>query len=127
MEKLFIDYVDFEYCMRLKKNGYNIYQCNDAVIYHSVGNLVNWKIFGLNFYSTNHSPLRLYYRTRNRFYLRKLYLNDYKAFFKKDFKQVLKETLKIILVEHKKIEKLKMIIKGYWDFHKGVFGKYRKQ
>ena len=126
MEKLFIDYVDFEYCMRLKKKSYNVYQCNNAIIYHSVGNLVKWKLFGLNFYSTNHSPLRLYYRTRNRFYLRKLYLNDFKAFFKKDFKQLLKETLKIILVEHKKIEKLKMIIRGYWDYHKGVFGNYRK-
>lgn len=69
-DNLFIDYVDFEFCMRLKLKGYKILQNNSIVVKHSVGNLVKDNFLGFKFYTTNHPPLRLYYRTRNRFYLR---------------------------------------------------------
>jgi rhamnosyltransferase len=38
-EKLFIDYVDFEYCLRLRKMGFSIIQIGKANIYHQLGNL----------------------------------------------------------------------------------------
>ena len=69
---------------------------NDAIIHHSVGNLIKWKLTGFKFYSTNHSPLRLYYRTRNRFQVRYLYKKYYRSFFRSDMINLLKELLKII-------------------------------
>ena len=122
MEKLFIDYVDFEYCFRLQRNNYSIYINNNAIIYHSVGNLIKWKLIGFRFYSTNHSPLRLYYRTRNRFRLRSLYKKYYQSFFKSDMINLLKELLKVILVESNKMEKLKMTGLGYLHYKQNKFG-----
>ena len=123
LDKLFIDYVDFEYCMRLRKEGFQIYQCNSAILYHSVGNLTRWNILGINFYSTNHSPLRLYYRTRNRFYLRKLYFAYFREFFKHDMISFYKEILKVIIIESNKFKKLKMITKGYLHYRQNIFGR----
>lgn len=122
MEELFIDYVDFEYCFRLQRNNYSIYINNDAIIYHSVGNLIKWKLIGFRFYSTNHSPLRLYYRTRNRFRVKSLYKKYYRSFFRSDMINLLKELLKIILVESNKMEKLKMTGLGYLHYKQNKFG-----
>jgi len=122
MEELFIDYVDFEYCFRLQMNNYSIYINNDAIIYHSVGNLIKWKLIRFRFYSTNHSPLRLYYRTRNRFRLRFLYKKYYPGFFRSDMINLIKELLKIILVESNKMEKLKMTGLGYLHYKQNKFG-----
>ncbi len=122
MEELFIDYVDFEYCFRLQRNNYSIYINNDAIIYHSVGNLIKWKLIGFRFYSTNHSPLRLYYRTRNRFRVKSLYKKYYPSIFRSDMINLLKELLKVILVESYKMEKLKMTGLGYLHYKQNKFG-----
>lgn len=121
--KLFIDYVDFEFCFRLRRNGYNIYINNAAILSHSVGELKKWRLFGISYYSTNHSPIRLYYRTRNRFYIRNLYYKEFSTFFMHDLWSFIKEIVKIILVESNKFAKLKMIIRGYIDYQNDIFGK----
>lgn len=123
LNKLFIDYVDFEFCFRSRKKGYNIYINNAAILFHSVGELKKWRLFGISYYSTNHSPLRLYYRTRNRFFLKKLYNKAFPKFFKRDLLLFSKEIVKIIIAETDKFAKLKMIIRGYIDYRKNIFGK----
>jgi rhamnosyltransferase len=123
LNKLFIDYVDFEFCFRMKREGYNIYINNAATISHSVGELKKWRLFGISYYSTNHSPLRLYYRTRNRFYVRNIYHKEFTTFFMHDLWLFIKEIIKIIMVESTKFAKLKMIIRGYIDYQKNIFGK----
>ena len=35
VDKLFIDYVDFEYCLRLKKKGFKIYKLNNTYMQHN--------------------------------------------------------------------------------------------
>jgi len=125
-EDLFIDYVDFEYCFRLRKMNYKVLINNAAIVYHSVGVLKKWNILGFKFYSTNHSALRLYYRTRNRFYLRGIYGKQEQEFFTVDMKSFILEIIKIILVESEKIQKLKMIIRGLIDFKKNQLGKFQR-
>ena len=123
LNKLFIDYVDFEFCFRLRSKGYNIFINNAAILSHSVGELKKWRLFGISYYSTNHPPIRLYYRTRNRFYVRNLYYKEFTSFFMHDLWTFTKEIIKIILVESNKLEKLKMIIGGYKDYQRNIFGK----
>jgi len=115
--------VDFEFCFRLRRKGYNIYINNAAILTHSVGELKKWRLFGITYYSTNHSPIRLYYRTRNRFYVRNLYYKEFTKFFKNDLWSFIKVIVKIILVESNKFAKLKMIIRGYIDYQNNIFGK----
>ncbi|MDX1798213.1 MAG: glycosyltransferase [Candidatus Lokiarchaeia archaeon] len=125
-EKLFIDYLDFDLCFRIRESNYKIIKNPQVNIFHSVGQLKNWKIGPFNFFSTNHPPLRLYYRTRNRLYIRKIYRNQ-KKFFRKDIIKIVKEIVKIILVEVNKLEKLKMIVLGYRDFRKNKLGKFERK
>ena len=66
-EKLFIDYVDFEFCLRARSKGYLIIQAPKAVLRHRFGDISQRGLFGMNFYPTNHGFVRKYYNARNRF------------------------------------------------------------
>lgn len=122
-EKLFIDYVDFEYCLRLRKMGFSIIQIGKAKIYHQLGNLEKRKFIFMPIYVTHHSPERYYYRTRNRLYVAKKYIQTFPAFIFKDFLVFLNEFLKILLYEKQKMKKIRSILLGGTDF---LMGRYKK-
>lgn len=121
LDELFIDYVDYEFCFRLKKNGYRILVDSSIILFHNLGNVKKKKFLFWDFYPTFHSATRMYYRTRNRFYVRKVFKKD----FRKDLISFWKENIKIILFEDDKLEKITMIIRGYLDFKKGIKGKIK--
>jgi len=124
LEKLFIDYVDHEYCLRLRSQGHKIIMTNETYVYHILGNSEKKKFLFWNIYPTHHSPLRLYYRTRNRFYVNRTYKKYFPDYVKEDFKNQLIEFFYLLLGEKNLIRKIKMIIKGYSDYRKGNFGEY---
>lgn len=129
-EQLFIDYVDLDYCMKVKIAGYKILRINTVQLLHELGNateikLFTWlsrifswkpsisKKFGDMRYTTNHSPNRLYYLTRNQFY----YMNEYSQYI--DAKQM-KKGMKIgwivkLIFEKNRIAKFKAIKNGIKD------------
>lgn len=123
LEKLFIDYVDNEYCLRMRSFGYKILRLNSVYIYHELGNVKARKFLFIKVFPTNHSPHRWYYRTRNRFYVCKIYKNQFPDYIKFDKRVFIKEILKICLYEKNKIQKFKMIMYGYLDFKRNKFGK----
>lgn len=57
-EKLFIDGLDLEWCLRAKNKGYKIYQTCNTYLEHCLGNGSRDRI-------KSHSPLREYYIMRN--------------------------------------------------------------
>jgi rhamnosyltransferase len=122
-EKFFMDYVDHEYCLRLKKNHYKIIRINSAFCNHELGNLETRKILGLNIPVTNHSPQRLYYRTRNRLYVVSWYFKTFPFWVFIDIMRFFYETIIVILYESQKKEKIQMIFKGFNDFLQGKSGK----
>ncbi len=124
-EELFIDHVDHEYCLRLKKFGYKIYKTNEVVVFHKIGNAVQKSFIGFNFYALNHPPIRLYYRTRNRFYIDNTYKNIFPDYVKEDRKHMIREFIEILLSEKDLIDKIKMSFKGYLHYKKHVLGKYK--
>jgi rhamnosyltransferase len=124
LEKLFIDYVDFEYCLRLRKKGFTIIKVHNANIYHNLGSIQERNFLFRKISITDHSPLRLFYRTRNRFYVYKSYLKDFPVFVLKDLIVFLNELIKILVYEKNKIEKYKWILKGFIYFLKNKMGKY---
>jgi len=67
-EDLFIDYVDIEWCLRAKLNGYVCFGACNAQMLHSLGER---PITHLGRTHTSHSPLRQYYIFRNRVFLYK--------------------------------------------------------
>lgn len=122
LNKLFIDYVDFEYCLRLLKRGFEIWKVKDAFLYHNLGEIETRKFLFKDITVTNHSPLRYYYRTRNRFYLAKKYFFFFPLIILRDQIIFLNELVKILLYEDFKKDKVKMIFKGVIDFMKNKYG-----
>lgn len=110
-EKLFIDGVDRDFCIRAKRNGYLILKDYRAELLHELGNLKCRKVFGRTVYVTNHSPLRKYYMVRNVVYL------DRKHGEKRRFAVIVKNFTKTLLFEDKKIEKIRAMAKGIREGH----------
>lgn len=120
-EKLFIDGVDYEYCLRLRQQGYVIIQCHDAYIKHSpaetrVLNLMGYTVFKYGYAS----PQRYYYQARNLLYIFVRYKNFYILFI------WMYKLWKIIFLFDKKKIFIKFFIKGVNDYFHGRFGKIRK-
>ena len=121
-EKLFIDYVDHEFCLRLRMNRYKMIQVENAYLLHKLGNSQKKKVLFKEVNFTNHSYTRRYYITRNRIYVWGKYFKYYPKFIIGDIIAFLKEFIKIILFEENKKMKLKMINLGIKDNINSKYG-----
>lgn len=124
-EKLFIDCVDHDFCFRINKSGAKIIRIFDSILLHNLGDIKTKKIFSKNVSFSNHSYIRRYYITRNRFYIWGLYGQSFGEWVKQDKKAAIMDLFCIILFEKGKLLKIKMIIKGYNDFKKKCFGELK--
>ncbi len=70
---MFIDAVDSEYTLRMKKLGYEVLMGRNCDIKHGLGEERQGQLFGINRSYTFHSPLRVYYMARNAIFLVKRY------------------------------------------------------
>ncbi|MFH1194498.1 MAG: glycosyltransferase family 2 protein [bacterium] len=122
-EDYFIDYVDIEFCLRLRKNGYKILRVNDSFLKHNEGNIEEKLFFGKNIYLFNHNPLRWYYKIRNYFYLKREYMNLFPEYFLTENKNIRNNIIKVIFFEKQKLIKIRMMIKGYLHYKSNIFGK----
>ena len=124
-DSLFIDLVDTDFCMRLNEKGIKMIKIRDAVLYHSLGESKTIKGILGSFNTSNHSALRRYYMTRNRFYIWEKYKGLNSFTLNRDKKLFKKEFVKIILGEKDKVNKIKMVLRGYKDYKKGIKGKLK--
>jgi rhamnosyltransferase len=62
---LFIDCVDHDLCLRLRRRGWLILEACDVVMPHSIGAASVHRLLGLPVVCTHHSPARRYYQVRN--------------------------------------------------------------
>ena len=123
-EKLFIDLVDHDYCLRINSMGYKIIRVNSAILIHNLGESIQKKILGITITPTNHSALRRYYMSRNRKYIWNKYRGTFKEWVIKDKIRSLNEIVKIIAFEDEKLNKLKMIKSGLNDYKDKKWGCY---
>ncbi|RUT70405.1 glycosyltransferase family 2 protein [Flavobacterium cupreum] len=125
-EKLFIDYVDIEYCLKLKKEGYSIANLPNVLLQHELGDSKRTSFLFVKAIVTNHSSIRRYYITRNRLYVRNKYKDVSNTFAKIETRVFINDILKILMFESHKMSKIKSIIKGYLDYRNNCFGIYNK-
>lgn len=64
-EELFIDYVDTEFCQRVRRVGKAICYLPGYALDHEIGNPIQFSLFGKTYQAMNHSPVRYFYRYRN--------------------------------------------------------------
>lgn len=119
-EDFFIDGVDYEYCLRARKKGYKILQCNNAKLIHNPGITKIKNILGYKYKYGYMSPTRLYYQVRNLKEIAKEYNSNRARFI------ILIKYLKIILLFDNKKEFLNKFHEGIKDCKNGKFGKYEK-
>lgn len=118
-EDFFIDGVDYEYCIRARKAGYKILQCNNAKLNHNPG---IEKVKNLIFFEYKYgymSPTRMYYQVRNLSAI----VKEYKSL--RALAVIFIKFAKIILLFENKIEFLKMFKKGIIDFKNNNYGKLK--
>jgi rhamnosyltransferase len=120
-ETLYIDAVDTEFCLRARQSGLLILQ-SPAVLLHSLGRTTYHRVFGIRFGTTNHSPGRHYYITRNRMRLLARYVADWPWVWR-EIRGMLFDDAKIILVENNKWRKFRCMAAGAADALTGKFGK----
>lgn len=123
----FIDYVDHEYCLRLRQHGYRIVQANDAVLRHRLGVMTWHRFLHKRIKLGNHPPIRRYYSFRNRFHLHSRYGRDFPSCFRYFYREIAQEVAAVVFLETQAMEKLRMMLRGYLDYHRGVFGRFRER
>lgn len=111
--KMFIDGVDFEFCYRLKRKGWNIYRDNRVILTHEIGEIqirhfLFWKVI-----VKNHSSFRKYYIAKNIIYMAKKRKNIYLII--KSIFQEIKLVSIVFLYEKDKVNKISSICRGIKD------------
>lgn len=128
-DKLFIDMVDHDYCMKAHLLNFKIYYFKNIMVQHSLGNLFQRKnIFTKKIRKKiEHDPQRVYYITRNFLYTWKKYSNQ----FPKEFNLLktlnilfIHEITKILIYEDQKFKKIYAKFLGLFHFLIGKYGKY---
>jgi len=110
-ESMFIDSVDFEYCFRLRKNGYKVIQVSRVQLSHELGESQKRRFLFWKVDVNGHSAFRKYYIARNNVYYplkHRLWLHFIRGNLRNLWLLVL-----VTLYEDEKTEKRKAVLKGW--------------
>lgn len=117
----FMDFVDYEYCLRLRRNGFRIAVVRDSILDHEIGEQTSFNILGRKKFWADHAPWREYYMARNEtFTIWQHYPQlTIKAFVVYKFAH---HALGIVLLGKQKLACLKMMCRGFLDGRAGKLG-----
>lgn len=115
---MFIDFVDFDICAKLRAKGYKILRIYDTSILHELGDSRPVRILGKQYIVYNHSPLRLYYFYRNCEYFIQKHKDTGTVNKRAWKKNMLRHFILITIYEKKKNQKYRMILQGLCDVKK---------
>lgn len=119
-DDFFIDLVDDEYCLRIKRKGKEIVIVNPIVIEHHIGNGYITTPF-LHHRFVTHNALRHYYIVRNTLVL----IDEYpekRVFYRKQLRRRIK---RLCLYDwHDKWAKFKMCVRAYRDYKQGKMNQF---
>jgi rhamnosyltransferase len=124
-ENLFIDFVDTEYCFKSIKKGYTIIKFPGIFMRHEIGTVSQQRSFKNLKTSPRsiHSVLRLYYMTRNLFYLNDKYKHDFKKELDYHRKDLINRIKNKLLYNKNRYQTLQYLIKAYKDYRNNKMGK----
>lgn len=128
-ENLFIDAVDWDFCLKLKQQKYRIYLDQNAILNHNYGSSYQITLPLLNQKLTIscYSPLRYYYICRNHTYIETRLVGKsgylyYSILFR--LSSLMTKLIKIIFFESdQKLLKIWACFKGTYDGFRGKLGK----
>jgi GT2 family glycosyltransferase len=117
----FMDFVDYEYCLRLRRNGFQISVVRDSHLDHVLGAPNKISYLGHTTYWTDHAPWRVYYMIRNEIFTIWQY---YPEWNNKGFAlyRAARYALSVILFGKNKVACLGMMYRGWVDGRAGKLG-----
>ena len=122
-EDLFIDCVDFDFSLRVRRAGLSIYLVGAARMQHELGDKVcDFPVVGR--FHTFHSPLRRYYIYRNYFYLVCRYSAEFPLFALKLTVSRIVNVFTIFLFGERRFSSIHYVFLGILDFFRGKKGPY---
>lgn len=123
-EKLFIDQVDYEYCIRLIQNRYKVIKLNNAVLQHNREDSsarVEYRK-GKRYVINKYLPIRYYYIMRNNLYCGRKYRRNNKPYYAETRRNI-EMIRKTVHFEENKSRKRLAMIYGWLDFKLDRMGK----
>lgn len=119
---LFLDGVDFEFCLRLYKNGYYILMNHQVALQHNQYD--SERVIGQYYKVNKYAAIRYYYIFRSYFYIKQHYPQE------KEFVDGLKNSnrnwLKMMLLyDNDKLKKILAVVFAVIDYKMGKFGRCR--
>jgi rhamnosyltransferase len=122
-DKLFIDHVDHEYCLRLHRAGYRVIQLTRVVLDHTVGEVRDVSFLGKRLRLATHEPFRAYYGVRNGCYVAAKFFAFCPQFSRSVCRGIAQAVVRAVLFEDRKLLRLRMMLLGFADFCRGRYGK----
>lgn len=116
-EAYFIDDVDFEYCLKLKRNGYGVAWLPRVLLAHNWGTATHHDfLFWKNWVASHHAPIRRYYITRNRLFTLRRYSREFPE-MKRPYRRMNREEWRgILFFEKQRLRKIAMAALGVCHF-----------
>jgi rhamnosyltransferase len=118
-EDFFIDCVDHEYCLRARARGLHVVMTSKPIMEHGIGHLTEHRLLWKKVGTSNHSPARQYFMTRNTLILAREYVGKEPRWVFGYLWAWVKSIVVLLLFEQKRAAKLRNIIRGCID---GVLG-----
>jgi len=119
-EALFVDHVDHEYCLRLRRHGYPVLATREPLFTHEVGNIVCGRRFGRVWQSGGHSAARRREATEALVRVVKSYWRDEPGWCARMLLVELpRSVLAMLILERQRGAKLKAVFAG---LYRGITG-----
>lgn len=123
-ESLFIDYVDTDFCLRLRQRGFKILSAPLVLLEHELGEKQIRNLLGFKFSFRIHTAWRYYYIMRNRLILYRRFLAFDPGWAFHDACWLILELGRIFLLEHGRTKKLRAVFHGFKDGLMGRAGQH---
>jgi rhamnosyltransferase len=121
-EDFFIDYVDTDYCLRIKLHGFQILASCQAKLFHQFGSRQRIKSGPFTLYPSFHPAERWYTISRNRIPMLKEFGLKYPHWMIYELVASTYITLRMLLTEDRKLAKISGMLRGTFDGLRGRLG-----
>jgi rhamnosyltransferase len=122
-EDFFIDEVDHEYAIRLRRHGWQVKVTRRVLMDHVIGLPQTGAARPWTPILSHHSALRRYYMVRNRLLLAREHLRFEPMFISSQLARTLRECATVLLFEPQKAAKLRAMWMGFFDGVRGRSGR----
>jgi len=124
---LFIDYVDYEHCLRMFTKGWQIAYAEAAELDHMPGNGTSVQFLGRTIHTVGAAPLRHYYETRNCLWVVTHHFRSSPEMTTRLLLRMVYTHLRALLLEPDRRAKLTAGLQGAFDALRGRLGVCRDE